>query len=385
MVALRYALAVAHMSTSVRLLVTVFDRTVGEQLSSLLPQATVTSIADLAAPSLAGPCLDSAWLAAKATGDRVQVIRSRPDGPSLERAVLDLPNRWSRVIARCLPRLRPHDSGTILMLAGFLGVISIFLIDWSWLVVGNGHSLTNAFFEAARVVATVGPAALDHHGGAYGLFAATAMLVTIGLSAVLTAGIVERLLGSRLLTVFGRRSAPRSGHVIVVGLGQVGIRLCVELRKLRVPVVGVERDVSAPNLRLARSLKIPTVVGHGGDRKLLQELGLSRARALAAVGSDDLDNLAVAVAAHGVSPATRVVMRAGEQEAIAETRSLLPLGVTRDVTRIAALFVVSRLRGEHVDGTVADDARLYTHKAAQFAVGIVGDRDNCTHSAESVR
>jgi voltage-gated potassium channel Kch len=384
-VALRYALAVAHMSSSARLLVTVFDRTVGEQLRSLLPQATVTSIADLAAPSLAGPCLDSGWLAAKAIGNGVQVVRSRPDGPSLERAVIDLPSRWSRLVWRCCPRLRPHESGTLLMLAGFIGVLSILVIDWLWLVIGYGHPLTKAFFEAARVVATVGPASLDQRGWAYGLFAAIAMLVTIGLLAVFTAGIVERLLGPRLLTVFGPRSAPRSGHVIVVGLGQVGIRLCLELRKLRVPVVGVERDASAPNLRLARSLKIPTVVGHGGDRKQLQDLGLSRSRALAAVGSNDLDNLAVAMAAHGVSPATRVVMRAGEQEAIAETRSLLPLGVTRDVTRIAALFVVSSLRGNQIDGTVADDARIYTHTAAEFVAGVVGDRDSCTHSAELPR
>jgi hypothetical protein len=78
-------------------------------------------------------------------------------------------------------------------------------------------------------------------------------------------------------------------------------------------------------------------------------------------------------------------MRAGEQEAIAETRSLLPLGVTRDVTRIAALFVVSSLRGDRIDGTVADDIRLYTHKAAQFSIGIVGDRDSCTHSADWIR
>jgi hypothetical protein len=77
-------------------------------------------------------------------------------------------------------------------------------------------------------------------------------------------------------------------------------------------------------------------------------------------------------------------MRAGEQEAIAETRSLLPLGVTRDVTRIAALFVVSRLRGDRMDGAVADDARLYTYQAAKFAVAVVGDRDSCTHSAEPV-
>jgi Trk K+ transport system NAD-binding subunit len=380
LVALRYALAVAHMDDTVRLVVTVFDRTVGEQLGQLLPQATVTSLADLAAPSLAGPCLDRRWLAAAADGDRVDVIRLGPDGPVLERAVVGLPSRWTRVLSACAPRLRPHETGTQLMIAGFCGILTILLVDWVWLVVGFGHPGSQALVEAARVVATVGPAPLERHGTAYELFSGAAMLLTIGLAAVFTAGIIERLLGPRLLSIVGTRSAPRSGHVIVVGLGQVGIRLCLELRKLGVPVIGVERDAAAPNLRLARQLRIPTVVGHGGDRRLLLELGLTRSRALAAVGSDDLDNLAVAVAAHGVSPGTPVVMRAGEQEAIAETRSLLPLGVTRDVTRISALYVARRLRGAAVDGAVADGISVYTHAAHEFVVGVVGDRDSCTHS-----
>jgi hypothetical protein len=80
---------------------------------------------------------------------------------------------------------------------------------------------------------------------------------------------------------------------------------------------------------------------------------LSRCLGLAAVGSDDLDNIAVAVAAAAVSPRTRVVVRAGEHEAIAETRSLLPLGVIRDVTEMAATFVVAVLLGRNVRGAVA--------------------------------
>jgi hypothetical protein len=112
------------------------------------------------------------------------------------------------------------------------------------------------------------------------------------------------------------------------------------------------------------------------------DLGLRRSRALAAVGSDDPDNLAVAVAVavHGVSPGTRVVVRAGERRAIAESRSLLPLGLTRDVTRFSARYVVCRLRGDRVDGAVADGTRLYTHAGGRFTLGIVGGRDSCTHS-----
>jgi hypothetical protein len=77
---------------------------------------------------------------------------------------------------------------------------------------------------------------------------------------------------------------------------------------------------------------------------VLERLGLRRALALAAVGSDEYDNIAVAIAANAISPATRVVLRAGEQEAIAETRSLLPLGLTRDVLGLTARSIAGRMR-----------------------------------------
>jgi Trk K+ transport system NAD-binding subunit len=170
------------------------------------------------------------------------------------------------------------------------------------------------------------------------------MLATVGFTALFTAGLVDRMLEPRLVSLIGARSAPRRVHVLVVGMGQVGIRLCTELRRRGVPVVGVERDRNAAQLHVARALKIPVVVEHGADRAVLERLGLRRAVALAAVGSDEYDNIAVAIAANAVSAGTRVVLRAGEQEAIAETRSLLPLGVTRDVLGLAARSIADELR-----------------------------------------
>jgi hypothetical protein len=56
------------------------------------------------------------------------------------------------------------------------------------------------------------------------------MLATIGLTAMFTAGIVEHLLSGRLISLWGRRVIPQRGHVVVVGMGQVGLRLAAELK-----------------------------------------------------------------------------------------------------------------------------------------------------------
>jgi TrkA-N domain len=326
--AVRYALAIAHLDPALRAVVTIFDRTIADHVARLLPQAVVTSPAAIAAPTLAGACLGP---------DVIAVRRKGSD--------------WRVRIDRLVLRLGVQDLSARLMVAGLVGLLAVLAIDFLWLMVAGHHSAPDAFLEAARVVATVGPGPSDP-SAAYAVFSGIAMLACVGFTALFTAGLVDRLLEPGLVSLLGSRSAPRRDHVIVVGMGQVGIRLCTELRHLGVPVVGVERDPAAPQLHVARALRIPVVAGHGGDRGVLERVGLHRALALAAVGSDENDNIAVAIAANAVAPGTRVVLRAGEQEAIAETRSLLPLGVTRDVWSIAAAHIVDDLRqGDAAEST----------------------------------
>jgi hypothetical protein len=100
------------------------------------------------------------------------------------------------------------------------------------------------------------------------------------------------------------------------------------------------------------------------------------------VGSDDLDNIAVAVTAHGVAPGTRVVLRAGEHEAIAETRSLLPLGATRDVTTMCATYVVTRLLGTEATAVVGTGEAVYVEAAGGgFARWPTSPHHACAHWA----
>lgn len=379
--ALRYALASAHLDPTARLVVTIFDQTVAEQLVRLLPHCHVTSPAQLAAASLVAPCLAPGALAIRRGSQRTTALRR--SGTQLFEATWALGRRarWRARIGRVTGQLRPHDAGTRILFGGLAGLVAVLLADWALLTIVAGHASAEAFHEAARVVATVGPATAEGEPMRYLLLSALAMLVTVVLTATFTAGLVDRLLGPRLVGLVGARALPRSGHVVVVGLGQVGLRLCQELQRLGVAVVGVERDPKAPNLRLARTLRVPVVIAHGGDRAVLERVRLHRALALAAVGSDDLDNIAVAVAAHGVAPGTRIVLRAGEHEAIAETRSLLSLGTTRDVTRLSTTYVVARLLGIPAVTAVAgeDDTDYVAVPDEGFVPWPTSPREQCCH------
>ncbi|MEU9343479.1 NAD(P)-binding protein [Streptomyces sp. NPDC048278] len=377
--ALRYALAIAHLSSATPLVATVFDRTVADELRRLLPQCDITSPADLVAPALAGPSLDPEIVAIRRHDGQVRAVRQDKGVLYVEDWQERSQARWRNRASRALSQLRPHDAGTRLLVLGMLAMLTVLAADWAWLA-GHGHPAAEAFFDAARVVSGVGPAVAPSQAREYQVLSALAMLATIAFTALFTAGVVERMLGPRLIGLIGPRTLPRTGHVIVVGMGQVGMRLCVELRRLGVPVVGVERDPQASAARLARSLGVPVMTGNGGDRHVLDRLRLRHARALAAVGSDDLDNIAVAIAAHGVAPHVRVLIRAGEHEAIAETRSLLPMGTVRDVTGMAAAYVVARLLGEPVAGVVAHREYIYLHDTEDyFRRGELPARARCGH------
>lgn len=376
--ALRYALAAAHIDPGLRIVVTIFDRTIGDELTLLVPQCVVTSPADLAAPVLAGPCIAPGLAAARATDDGARSIPDDPDRLAWSPLHIPQPTRLRRWFTQSISAMRTHDAGTRMLLWGLLGLAAILAMDWLWLTVGKGHPIAPAFKEAVQVIATVGPSE-PTHDDAYAVFSGLAMLATTLLTAMFTAGVVDRLLGPRFSSLIGARVPPRRDHVIVVGLGQVGLRLCLELRRLGVQVLAVERDPQARNLRLVRSLGIPTIVGHGTDRALLERASIHRALCLAAVGSDDRDNIAVSVAAHGVRPGVRLVLRAGEQEALAETRSLLPLGTTRDVTVLTATYVVAQLLDVRAERPIPIGHRIYLDHDGVFEPFPLAARDQCGH------
>lgn len=379
---LRYALAVAHAAPSVRIVVSIFDATVSEQIRLLLPNCVVSSPGGLAAPVLAAACLAPGAAALGLDQGRAGTEYVVLDGTVTRRTWRRTHPRAGAFQSWLASQALPHDTGSLLLVAGLVGIAAMVVLDWVWLRL-LGVPGAEAFQKAVAVVATVGAA--THHGAAYAIYSGIAMLLTLFFAAMFTAGLVDQLLGPRLVGLFGPRALPRRGHVIVVGLGQVGLKLCRHLLALGVPVVGVERDATSRYLAMARSLRIPVVVGHGGDRSLLERLRIRQATALAAVGSADLDNIAVAVAARGVEHRARVVVRAGEHEAIGETASLLPLGETRDITELTAAFVIAQLYGRQVAMALSDgrEVAVETHEG-EYVAWRTTNLDTCAHGRAPV-
>src|SRR6185436_7058864 len=96
----------------------------------------------------------------------------------------------------------------------------------------------DAFYGAVKTLVTVDPNPEVQEGpGWFKVTISASMLVALLFAAAFTGGLVERLIGRRLTGLVGKRAVPRSDHVVVVGLGQVGLRLATLLRHAGIPVV----------------------------------------------------------------------------------------------------------------------------------------------------
>jgi len=243
-----------------------------------------------------------------------------------------------------------------------------------------GLAPLDAFHAAARTLATVGPAEPTGHSDLSTLVSAVVMLMAVVATAFFTAGLVERMVAVRTVGLLGRLALPRRGHVVVVGLGQIGLRLCEDLRRAGMSVVAIERHADSRFLAVARDLRVPVIIGDGTSRKILETVALRRAEALAAVASDDLQNISVAVAARAVAPQVRIVMRAGDHDAIAETQSLFSIGHVKDVPGIAGEAIAAMLQqaaatraaGVGHDVYLEDGSGAWVRRA-------MAKRRSCTH------
>ncbi len=311
--ALRLTLLSAHVRPDLPLWVTMFDSTIARELQHVVSAVNVISPSELVARELAERC--------------ISVGRGFHSG-------------W-RVGTRLV-----DDALRLLARAG-VGLLGTLIVEMVISMIALKESVLNALYFSTRSVATVAGTPGAASGAAwYKAVSALDTLAALLLVAVFTAALVRRLSRPRLTTLFGARAAPARGHVLLVGFGQVGFRLALELRRRGIPVLGVERDAEAPCVRLARRAGIPVAIGRGDDRSTLELLGIRSCAAVAAVTSADLVNVEVGLAASDLAPGVPLVLRLGDGEVAAETDSLLHLGSICDAHKIAADTLIRGLRGE---------------------------------------
>jgi Trk K+ transport system NAD-binding subunit/multidrug transporter EmrE-like cation transporter len=183
-------------------------------------------------------------------------------------------------------------------------------------------------------------------------------LTGIVLVALLTAVIVDSLIGARLSRVIGGvRGQPRN-HVIVSGLGTVGARVLELLAARGVAVVGIEKDENAPGVLTAHRLRIPVIIGDGSAEETLRSAGVARCQALLAITDGDITNLETAMITRGLNPDARITMRMFDHDLAQRVERRLDLGSSRSVSMLVAPAIAAAVSNRRTQATVPAGRRV---------------------------
>lgn len=161
--------------------------------------------------------------------------------------------------------------------------------------------------------------------------------------ATLYSMLTDYLVGSRLRKLLGSQPMPDHGHVVVVGMGNVGLRVVRELTAVGVPVVAIDADPDRPFLADVRS-SATVVIGDARLNDTLLRAGIAKARAVIAATNDDAVNLGIGLAARQASSRIRTVVRLFDADFARKVESTLGIDAALGASRIAApTFVASAL------------------------------------------
>lgn len=98
-------------------------------------------------------------------------------------------------------------------------------------------------------------------------------------------------------------------HIIVCGLGRVGLRVATQLLDTGQGVVVIEQSWDAAFVKRALDLRIPVVVGDARDADVLRQAGVMRAHAMIVCIDADLVNIEVALNVRALRSELRVIQR----------------------------------------------------------------------------
>jgi Trk K+ transport system NAD-binding subunit len=164
---------------------------------------------------------------------------------------------------------------------------------------GRHISLLEALYFTVETVTTVGYGDFTFRGEPSLLiwFAIALMLTGALFVAVFFALVTNVLVSRRIEESLGRQKITGlRGHVLVIGLGTVGLRVVRELHAAGRDVVVVEKSEHNRHLSQVRALGVPVAIADATLPETLTSVRLAAASAVAVLTSDDLANLETGLA-----------------------------------------------------------------------------------------
>ena len=246
-------------------------------------------------------------------GDRVTVL-----GTSEELDSADLVPKAHDDLGSELPERRRSRLGLVRQIRSLVGsddnsalrfamvaavgliVLSTVVLRLAYRLPGGGHmSILTSLYFTVETISTVGFGDFSFANQSTFLLLFGIVLIAGGATLLTTvfALITNVLVSWRIEQSLGRQQlVGMKRHVVLIGLGSVGIRVLEGLQAAGREVVVVERNENNRFLNQARALGVPVLIADSTQRQTLEDASVGEASAVAVLTSDDLTNIETGLA-----------------------------------------------------------------------------------------
>jgi Trk K+ transport system NAD-binding subunit/multidrug transporter EmrE-like cation transporter len=197
-----------------------------------------------------------------------------------------------------------HSTDRALRVALWFGlallVVSTLVLHFAYRTTHGGQlGILNSVYFTVETVATVGFGDFSFSGqpGWMEVFGIVLILAGTTVVTAIFALVTNALVSRRIERSLGHAQIPgMAGHVVIVGLGSVGMGVIQGVLAGGLELVVVERADTNRYLNQVRQHGVPLVIGDATLAQTLDSVNLSRAAAVAIMTSDDMVNIEVGLA-----------------------------------------------------------------------------------------
>lgn len=375
------ALRAYDLNPDLRLVIRMFNTSLGFRIRTLFADCAVLSDSAMAAPSFVAAALGEVapshvrlpgrtlYVArreevparlvvcglADTTGSNTRMLPADQDNADLVLALADGPpvdplarHRSGRVAAMWRQTRFLLGNNLVRLVVVLVGLIVLGLVLMATVGhAGFGGALYQTLLDAA------GDAVPDARFRAFDKVVQLVITLSgLALIPVATAVVVDGLVRARLAEP-GLDPERFADHVVVVGLGNVGTRVVAQLHDLGISVVCVEADEQARGVSLARRLGVPVVVGDATRDDTLRSAAVATSSALLVLTSSDVVNLETALQGRALREDLRVVLRLFDDDLAKRVERTLGIAISRSVSRLAASAFAAAMVERQVIGTMS--------------------------------
>jgi Trk K+ transport system NAD-binding subunit len=289
------------------------------------------------------------------------------------------PEAISRRRFSLLRRMWPEFPGPLrlaLLAIVALAAISTTVLSIGYRTSGDKHlSVLNSLYFTVVTISTVGYGDYSYANQAawLRLFGIALIITGVALATTLFALITSTLFSRSIANAFGRQRITRMrGHVVIVGLGSIGVRVVEGLLARGLSVVAIERDERNRHVARARALGVPILFGDATETSTLDSANTQAASAVAALTSDDLTNVETGLVlreylADAGAPETPTVLRIFDRNLSVNIERNFSFRAVRSTSALAAPWFLGAALGLGIMSTFYVEDELFL--VANLTVG----------------